>query len=223
MAAAQNTPVEIEPSLTESGAAYDRTIRWQRLQTNVQYYDPDAPAPPVTRRARTSDRDLQTRWDRLRPPTARERTVGIVLTAAIIAVIVLLVLRFGSFSALGFGGQDETTREDRESGTGSVDASRGPLGFADILAIQDRAVAVHALLAAVLAKAADDLGLTLHPSWTARDILRRIPADWALDRALGDLTQVAEEAHFGGRQITEEEFNRVAQRIAPLFEGKARV
>lgn len=214
--AAQDAPVRIDPGATESSEAYSQAVRWRRVHDAVQYFDPNGAAPSANLRLR----ERRAPTEPARSPV-EDRTIGTALAVLVVAGVVLLVLRFGNFSTLGLGTGDPARRP--AAGTGQDAEAEGPVSYdlRDILSMPDRAQAVHMLLAAALVRAAEEVDLYLHPSWTARDILRRIPASWTGRGALGDLTRVAEEVHFGGRTISEDEFDRVARGVVPLFRGGA--
>ena len=89
-----------------------------------------------------------------------------------------------------------------------------------IRTIADRSEALNRLLAAALALAARAADLRLDPSWTVRDAMRHIPTSWPFRAELARLARDAELAHFGGRAVSEDQFEGHLRAMTPVFREK---
>lgn len=208
-------PVPLDPAAR--GAAYLAAMRWQGIQTGVTYFDPARPAPPLDPLHRVppppppepqrvgADAALGNRW------------VWMAVAALVLALLARLVWLNGAVNAARFR-RPETGRVGRTAEAAAATRAE-PLDLRRILDIADRQEALHALLAGALARAAEANDLRLHPSWTARDALRAVPAGWPWRGALGEVALAAEQAWFGDRPVSEADFARHVAAIRPVFAG----
>ena len=97
----------------------------------------------------------------------------------------------------------------------------GPANLQAILRMTDRREALVALSQFLLNRVVAAQGVLLQRSWTARDAMRRVPRDFDHRAALYDLVLASERVHFGGRDVTEEEFRAHLDRLRPLYSGGA--
>ena len=74
-----------------------------------------------------------------------------------------------------------------------------------------------ALAQYALARVVTANGLRLQKSWTVRDALRRLPADQSYLAQLRALVLAAEGVHFGGRDVTDDEFTAHLNATRPLL------
>ncbi len=215
-AAQTSAPVPLDPVIGESGAAYQEAVRWRWVRTEVQYFDPDGPAPDLNVRARIP------RQERESGSTGEIDWTSVLILMAILLAIAALIARFGNFSVIGL-----RALGDEKARGGNRHASDGPQderieALEAIRAIPDRAEAIHRLLIGALALAARAAGMRIDPSWTARDALRRIPSSWPYRGDLARLAQEAELVHFGGRPLSEDRFEEHVRAMVPVFrEGAA--
>ena len=216
---AQPAPENLD--LTEGGEAYLRLARRSGIEAQVGYFDPTRPPPelkPVIE---------------FKPPEEREQsevdlgdgqTVTLLITLMILGVIAYLVYAHGGATGLSFrsapdqGARRGDAKDAILAGLDAPDVS----GLANIAAIEDRRLALLALLRQVFSRAAEDNDLRLQRSWTAREALRRIPADWPHLAALGALVRDVELTHFGGRPVAEDAFQaHIALARPVLREGRS--
>nr|WP_237693212.1 DUF4129 domain-containing protein [Octadecabacter algicola] len=64
-------------------------------------------------------------------------------------------------------------------------------------------------------------GVLLQDSWTDRDTLSRVPKNLSNRDALQALVHASERVQFGGRDVSEDEFNEHVARLRPLWTGHA--
>lgn len=209
--AQSDIPRPLDVEMTPTGEAYLDAVRWRWLQSRITYFDPDRAAPPL---------DVAARIPRDPSAPVSERQIDWTTTLiglAIIMAILALILRFGNFSVIGLR-REEDDGPARAGQSGQRDMSEDRIeALEGIRAITDRGEALNRLLAAALALAARAADLRLDPSWTVRDALRRIPRSWPFRNALSQLARDAELAHFGGRAVTEDQFERHLQAMVPVF------
>ena len=207
----------------ESGQAYLQAIRLRGIDTDVAYFDPSSPPPPMETGqepeppAERADRDI-------------EGTVGsidvtaLVFSAAVLLAIAYVFARFGGRISVSLGRDAENMVRERRGnarGTGPL-AAAVPSDLASILSLQDRREALVQLAQSALASAVSANGVLLQRSWTAREALRHLPAEQNHMSALYRLVHASERVHFGGRDVSEEEFQAHIADIKPLLQSGGR-
>lgn len=204
------------PELSPSGEAYLEAIARQRIESDVAYFDPTAAAPDLTTRERleTVEEPESRTW--LGPDEGWPYGLA---AALILVAIIVLFARFGG----GVGIMLQPTSDNPHA------ARRGPrhkAGLADdfrsrnlaeITRMADRRAALVMLAQNALRKAVNANGVLLRQSWTDREALRRLPADQRHLAALRDLVRASERVQFGGRDVSEPEFEHHVAQITPLF------
>ena len=142
----------------------------------------------------------------------------------ILAALIFLFLRSGGgFGALRVrkpGDEDRATRKNRRK-PGKEGKKAGTLNglLEQINAMPDRRAALILLLQHSLRRAATDNDLRLGRSETARDILRRLPAQWTHFAALRKLVMAEELVQFGGRALAEATFEECLRTATPILRG----
>lgn len=204
--------------IQDSGRDYLRAIRRRGIDADVGYYDPSLPPPPLT----TTETPEQV------PDENRERTqfdvdlVSGLISAAILAAIVILAVRLGGRLSLSVGKEGENaSRKTRRSGNEAALPEERPGSLRSILRMRDRRAALILLARSALMRSVEENGVLFQSSWTARDALRHVPRDRDYFEALRDLVLAGERVQFGGRDIAEEEFEAHVARIKPLFGAAA--
>jgi len=203
------TPGQIEAS----GEAYLRAIPTRRINTDVIYFDPTAPPPKLETRQEPDAPEEST--------DGTERTTDTptaVISGAILLGIFFLFIRYGGAMSVSFRSDvqnaERARRSDRQSATfGETE----PTSVDKILRLQDRRAALVLLAQNALTTAVTADGSMLQRSWTARDALRRVPAELGLKPALTDLVLASERVQFGDRDVSEEEFQSHFENIRPLL------
>lgn len=213
-ATAQNAE-EQQLTINPSGEAYLRAVRLRGIDTDVAYFDPTAPPPPL---------DTNQKPEPTREETNRTNGIGSapsvlsIISAAILAGIVFLFFRYGgSFSVSMKGDAENPSRRAKSSRMTSHAINDLPSDLATILKMKNRRDALVTLAQSALARAVVENGLLMQKSWTARDALRRLPKDQLHRGALADLVAAGERVHFGGRDVPEDVFNEYVTKIKPLF------
>lgn len=204
----------------DSGAAYLKAIRFRRIDVDVAYFDPTRPPPPMeagqepTAPAERTDVSGEWAMGDLSFP-------GLVISAAVLLLIVYVFARFGGNVTVSMGRDAENATRQRGKTPFDNRGSTHPVpgNLASILRLQDRREALVQLAQAALAAAISANGVLLQRSWTAREALRHLPADQSHLSALRSLVLASERVHFGGRDVSEEEFQSHVDEIRPLLQA----
>lgn len=214
---AATEPLEIGPS----GEAYLRAIRFRGINPDVVYYDPTRPAPSLSTseapRARPEGAEPGIDADGAGGTLGAAYYIVLAIMVATLALILYLFVQFGGMGAISFGAApDNSARRPGEGLDPGEDAPETPRNLAEILRLADRSAAIVALAHYVLNKVVASQGVLLQRSWTARDAMRRVPPGFDHREALVDLVLISERVQFGGRSISEEEFQRHVAETRPL-------
>jgi len=211
---AEPVPLRVEPS--ETGQDYLSETRWSSINKDVTYFDPEGPAPQVSSDARVPVE----REDPMDVSVEGVRITGVLIALAVIVGIVILISIFGNFSVTSLKKEEDSkSQRGRKRTTSTGDTEDEIPALAQIRAMTDKVAALNLLLSGALSIAAQQQGMRLHPSWTVRDTLRRIPKSWPFRPALADLAGEAEKAHFGGRPVTDEALEHHLQAMTPVYSG----
>lgn len=140
----------------------------------------------------------------------------------ILVLIIAVLVRQGEGG--GFRTGAEASSRHRVSGGHGLedpilDAQR--LSLDEILRLEDMEAALGALLRLVLEAAINLTGSVLKRSSTAREILRRLPTDFAHLAAVATLVREAERVRYGGGVITRERFEELVGLVGPLLGREA--
>ncbi|MBB4303992.1 hypothetical protein GGD81_003047 [Rhodobium orientis] len=207
--------VQPRRQVTESGSAYLKALRFRGVDTEAVYYDPLGPIPPLdaSRQPEPPAED----WTDVEWGTPR--IVTVVVTASILAALAYLLVRYGGGISVSLRQEMANPGRSRRRVRAS-DATEGepvPGTLDALLRIEDRRRAVMLLAQSALLRVLGAHGVLPQRSWTARDALRHIPAGQAHLDALRALVLASERVHFGGRDVSEGEFDALVEEIRPLF------
>lgn len=213
------TPLEIG----ESGRAYLQAIRLRGIDADVAYFDPSGPPPPMETgqepKAPVERPDRKTEWS-----LGSIDIAALVVSAAVLLAIAYVFARFGGSISVSLGRDAGNTARARGGAARSSGAlsTAAPSSLASILRLQDRREALVQLAQSALAAAVSANGVLLQRSWTAREALRHLPAEQSHMSALRSLVHASERVHFGGRDVSEEEFQSHVDNIRPLLQSEVR-
>lgn len=212
-AQAEEEPLEI----SQSGRDYQNAIRFRRIQTNVAYFDPTRPPPPLDTtepvpEAQSSDREPWRIGDIDLP-------LALVMAAILIFILVLFARYGGAAGIVLRKGPQEAARRLREEHEASPFGKSEQTNLGAILSNPQRRPALIALVQLLIGRAVEANGLLLQRSWTARDVLRRLPRELAYLPELKELVMIGERVHFGERPVSEEDFESFVKRAKPLLEA----
>ncbi|WP_241484055.1 DUF4129 domain-containing protein [Ruegeria sp. ANG-R] len=198
-----------------SGEAYLKAIRLSRVDADVTYFDPESPPPPMHTRQRPRPPSNSSEWS-----LNGDMNFPVLLGSAVILMAIAFVfVRYGSGFAVIFGRRGAnavSSRSGSAPGAGLETPSR-PGNLNAILQIRDRREALIELTQATLSAVTRANGVLLQRSWTARDALRHLPEDQNCLSALHHLVLTSERVHFGGREVSEEDFQAHVAGIRPLL------
>lgn len=212
---AQNTATPLDAD--ETSAEYERSIRLQGVQKDVVYYDPNGPAPsfdtdekPVPEEERRRRSDPQFSGDFNLPM--------LLITGGVLFAILYLFFKFGGASSLVLRSDAQNAKRDTSGAARTKkNAPIDMQSFEGILNNPDRQQALISLAQLLIFKAVSANDLLLQRSWTARDVLRRMPKNSSYLPELSALVLKGELVHFGERDVSEEEFADYAARAKPLL------
>lgn len=207
---------EVEPlQATASGEAYLQSLRYRGIDTDVRYFDPTRPVPPLETTAEPP------RPERDSPDVSQEVDIAtVVISLAVILAVFVLLYFYGGQLGLSLGSAVSNPERDGGERLAMPDSAFGvalPKSLQDILSQGDRRAALMALAQYALARVVTANGLRLQKSWTVRDALRRLPADQSYLAQLRALVLAAEGVHFGGRDVTDDEFTAHLNATRPLL------
>ncbi|MEM8981217.1 MAG: DUF4129 domain-containing protein [Pseudomonadota bacterium] len=210
--------VEEGAEMTASGQAYLKALRFRGIEADVAYYDPSRP-PPDLEKSKTPDPS------RLNVDVNLDREQGTLivnaLSLAALLGIAYLFLRFGGQFSVSLRGDQDADRDPGDVNQSYDKLASVPENLDVIVRIQDRKRALITLAQSALIRAVRDNGLLLQRSWTARDAFRRLPSDMHHRDALRDLVAAGERVLFGGRDVSEADFQDHLDQIRPLFSDTA--
>ena len=220
-AAAQERALEV-PAQTQSSTDYTRSIRLRGIDHEVIYFDPEAPAPPLSTDYSTPEPQ---EGDDLGEVIGQTRTAFNFLgwiAAGILAVIIYVFIRSGGAMSLSLQKTAENTSTATRIRESAEVIGDDPLaGFDAILAMPDRRDAIVALTRRALSDCLAAQGVLPQRSWTARDALRRLrlpPESLSLLRAL---VLDSERVQYGDRPMTDAIFESHVSAIRPIMTGGA--
>ncbi|WP_177236128.1 DUF4129 domain-containing protein [Albimonas pacifica] len=202
--------------MSESGRSYLETVG-RRVDADVTYADPNAPLPERATRGlpQRPGRD----WSGVVPAVSLKIVLG-AIAVLVLAGVALHVRRFGAPVSASFRAQPRNAAAAARTGGRPPETTETtPPSLAEIMARDDWSAAVVDLARSALLQAAERHGMRWRSSWTARELLARLPRDAA--GGLRPLVRAAEHVQFGDREMSEAEFARLARSVAPLFDGRA--
>lgn len=142
-------------------------------------------------------------------------SVGIAVVLVVLLTMLAAWLKFAGGGVLLSRAPESRAPDRQEAPTGwnvsDADRQQGPEALlAAILAMADRRAAAVKLLHHCLLKAGDETQTRFARADTEREAFRRLNGTWRQHGPLRDLLQQAELAHYGGRDLTEADFGRLA-------------
>ncbi|GHB44344.1 hypothetical protein GCM10007094_37050 [Pseudovibrio japonicus] len=214
-----DTPLEIGGS----GEAYLKAIMFRGIDSDVAYFDPSSPPPPMETEQEPKAPLEQSYRDAERS-LGSVNTIAFLISATVLLAIAYVFARYGGSISVSLrwdagNAAREGGRAARSSGTLHQSV---PSNLVSILRLQDRREALIQLAQAALAAAVSAEGVLLQRSWTAREALRHLPGNQSHISALRSLVHASELVHFGGRDVSEEEFQSHVDDIRPLLQSEAR-
>ncbi|MCW2309420.1 DUF4129 domain-containing protein [Rhodobium gokarnense] len=207
----------VQPSreITESGSAYLKSLRLRGIDTDAVYYDPFGPRPPLE----TSQQPEPPSKEWTAGDWSAPRIIVVVVTASILAALGYLLARYGGGISVSLRQEAANPGRSRRRARGGEESEAEPVPgtLEALLRIADRRRAVMLLAQSALLRVLGAHGVLPQRSWTARDALSHIPAGQAHLDALRALVFASERVHFGGRDVSEGEFDALVEDIRPLF------
>lgn len=211
-ARAQETAVS-PPEITASGQDYLKAVRYRGIDTDVVYFDPTKPAPPLdtrfTPQPNTQD-SSQTTLD-------QQWTVAIIAGLALICVIAFAYFGAGRTSVSFRKASDNARRQTGKSDPDQPDTNNALPDLDAILKQANRDLAVISLARLALARCLSANEVLFKRSWTHREALRSLPQTLWYIPDLRALVLESERVNFGHRSISETEFNDLLDRIRPVL------
>ncbi len=199
------------PELSPSGQDYLKAVRYRGIDTDVVYFDPSQPPPPLdTKFSPAPEEEFQT------VSLDTDWTVGIIAALVLAVLTWILYLSVGRTSVSFRSGAGNAKRV----GKPSVDTTEADEELPDLDAIlrqEDRNQAVVGLAQLVLTRCLTANEVLFKRSWTHREALRSLPQSLWYIPDLRALVLESERVHFGHRSISDPDFNALLARIRPIL------
>lgn len=214
-------PDAIEIPRSQSGESYRQAVRGGRSKIDLVYLKPEADEtlPRDTAKPEPASDGPVADWDRI---------VLIAVTVAILIAIGIFASQFAPKTTISMSSPEDRTRGDRRRRPDSARPADTPAGLAagsdflnQLRAMPDRKQALILLLKRALERALEIHGMTLGRSQTAREILRKLPRNWAHYSALARIVGFEERVQFGGHDLPEPVFQESLSLAEPLFAQEA--
>ncbi|WP_235258071.1 DUF4129 domain-containing protein [Octadecabacter algicola] len=216
--------MELDPQeLQSSGEAYAKEIRFRRITNDVVFFDPTQPPPPIeTRQTVEQDSRVEVNNQGIATTFQWGRVFALLTAMLVLFGVVYLFIVFGGRLPASFArNPEEGNKQGSTTPSGTPAKGRAPLQIDAILRMADRRLALVALCKSLLARLMSAEGVLLQDSWTDRDTLSRVPKNLSNRDALQALVHASERVQFGGRDVSEDEFNEHVARLRPLWTGHA--
>lgn len=200
------------PDLSASGQDYLKAVRYRGIDTDVLYFDPTKPAPPLdtdfTPQAENQPVQLSadSRW-----------IVGLV-SAIVLIFLVLFIYNSAGKTSVSFRRSSDNARrkgqyDDHEAAMDSEEIR----DLDALLRLKDRDLAVTGLAQLALSRCLAANEVLFKRSWTHREALRSIPQNLWYIPDLRALVLESERVNFGHRSISEGDFDALLSRIRPVL------
>ncbi|MEX0317551.1 MAG: DUF4129 domain-containing protein [Ruegeria sp.] len=214
-ASAQQTVVG-SGELTESGSDYLRALRYKGIESDVVYFDPTQPAPELKTDAIPEVAESEAEATPVFSTDGRV-IVGIASFLVLLGLLALVYFN-GSGVSVPFG-KTAANRRRQTLGTtnGEVPADQPMTDLNAILKLTDRRVALTRLAQYVLTRCLVANDILFQRSWTQREALQRLPKSQPYLAELRALVLESERVNFGGRSISEAEFDRHVSGVRSLL------
>lgn len=212
---AQETTLS-QPNVSASGEAYLGAVKYRGIDTDVLYFDPTQPAPPLDTNfkpqtaAEASDTSSST--------TERERWIIGGVSLLVLVFLVAFVYFGAGRTSVSFRSSAENAH--RKSGQVSPDQTPKNGDLPDLealLKLGNRDLALTGLAQLALAKCLAANEVLFKRSWTHREALRSLPQTLWYIPDLRVLILESERVSFGHRSISEAEFKALLTRIRPIL------
>ncbi len=218
--AQQSSETAVE--IGESGEAYLQAIKFRGIDSDVVYFDPSSPPPPMEIGQEPEALPAQSDQDGEWSPGSVDINAFLISAALLLAIIYVFARYGGSISvSLSQNAGNAARSHDRANRSCGTLPDAGPSSLVSILRLQDRREALIQLTQAALIAAVSADGVLLQRSWTAREALKHLPGEHRYMSALRNLVHASERVHFGGRDVSEEEFQSHVEDIRPLLQFEA--
>ncbi|MES0864531.1 hypothetical protein ABLN87_19445 [Ruegeria sp. SCPT10] len=200
------------PDLSASGQDYLKAVRYRGIDTDVLYFDPTKPAPPLdtdfTPQAENQPVQLSadSRW-----------IVGLVSAIALI-FLALFIHNSASKTSVSFRRSSDNTRRKGRHGDPEAAINGEEMPDLDaLLRLKDRDLAVTGLAQLALSRCLAANEVLFKRSWTHREALRSMPQNLWYIPDLRALVLESERVNFGHHSISEDDFDALLSRIRPVL------
>lgn len=217
VAVAQKAEIETL-QLSDSGLAYLKAVRFRGIDTDVGYFDPTRPAPTLETDA-ALELGEESRDGAMTLSSDGQWNVAITALLVILFLVILVLLNRVGLS-VSFRKEAKNARR-RTIGGAEEQKERLPPDLDAILRQSDRQKALVRLSQFVLTHCLKANGVLLQRSWTQREALRKLPKTLPNLSDLQALVLDSERVSFGGRKVSDNEFQAHVSRISPFLQGMA--
>lgn len=200
------------PDLSASGQDYLKAVRYRGIDTDVLYFDPTKPAPPLdtdfTPQAENQPVQLSTdgRW-----------IVGVIAAIVLIFLALFIYYSAGNTSVSFRKSSDNARRKSRNNDLQAAIDGEEIRDLDALLRLEDRDLAVTGLAQLALSRCLAANEVLFKRSWTHREALRSMPQNLWYIPDLRALVLESERVNFGHRSISEGDFDALLSRIRPVL------
>lgn len=203
IAAAQDSTTYLDPPKGEAAIEYEASLP-RALQNNVDYID-ETDIDLITAETRPEPRVTESR--RATPP-ALATDSGVFIVVLVIGLLLFLFLKYGGAGGLFQSDPNAEQRPKKRAKAWGLTASEESPSdiLSKIRAMASRRDALILLLRHCLLQASDETDIHFLRSDTEREALGRLPSNWRRFKQLTSLLRSTELVHYGGRDISDDEF-----------------
>ncbi|NVO57823.1 hypothetical protein HW561_18660 [Rhodobacteraceae bacterium B1Z28] len=199
------------PDISASGQGYLKAVRYRGIDTDVVYFDPTQPAPPL-------DTEFTPDAGQSRTVTVDNQwVVGIISAVVLIFLIVFVYFAAGKTSVSLRSSSENARRKARLSSSHQEMANGEIPDLEAILKLGNRDLAVIGLAQLALSRCLTANEVLFKRSWTHREALRSLPQSLWYIPDLRALVLESERVNFGHRSINEGDFDALISRIRPIL------
>ncbi len=200
------------PDLSASGQDYLKAVRYRGIDTDVLYFDPTKPAPPL-------DTDFTPQAEN-QPVQLSEDSRWIVGLVSAIVLIFLALFIYNSAGKTSVSFRRSSDNARRKGRHGDPEAAINGEEMPDLdalLRLKDRDLAVTGLAQLALSRCLAANEVLFKRSWTHREALRSMPQNLWYIPDLRALVLESERVNFGHHSISEGDFDALLSRIRPVL------
>lgn len=200
------------PDLSASGQDYLKAVRYRGIDTDVLYFDPTKPAPPLDTNftPQTENQHVQL--------SADSRWIVGAISAAVLIFLALFIYNSAGKTSVSFRKSSHNARsKGQHNRYNATQEAEEITDLEALLRLKDRDLAVTGLAQLALSHCLAANEVLFKRSWTQREALRSMPQNLWYISDLRALVLESERVNFGHHSISENDFDALLARIRPVL------